>query len=188
MPSDVMVSQMTSASQVNTNDLIMVVQPEQSSETGYTSRKTTALEVADKVVNGIEYSSDLQTTDKTITGAINEVKEDVDPIGTIYRGEWTASSSSSLYAQVTESIILPPGVYSIQVVVPTVSSNINLALNIYDSNPDDFLGFMVASTYNNAVFYTELTEETEVYAMTFNATATNYTNITRGYIKAIRIR
>lgn len=188
MPSDVMVSQMTSAIQVNTNDLIMVVQPEQSSETGYTSRKTTALEVANKVINGIEYSTDLQTTNKTITGAINETKGRIDPIGTIYRGEWTASSSSSLYSQLTESIILPAGTYAIQIVVPTVSTSINLALNIYDDNPDDFLGFMVASNYNNAVFYTELTEETEVWVMTFNATSTTYSNTSRGYIKAIRIK
>ena len=44
------------------------------SDTGYESKKASISEVGAEIVSEIEWQSDLDTTDKTVTGAINELK------------------------------------------------------------------------------------------------------------------
>lgn len=73
---DIIVSQMPNASQVNASDLVMLTQPNAQAETGYSTAKTTVGAVATKVGNGIEFVTDLSRfADKTLTGAINENKD-----------------------------------------------------------------------------------------------------------------
>lgn len=67
------VSELETAAQVNNTDLVMLSQG--SSGSGFASLKTTILAIAQKIVSGINFTSDLQTESKTITGAINEVAQ-----------------------------------------------------------------------------------------------------------------
>lgn len=55
-------------------DLIEVAEVNGGSLTGYASMRTSLTSVANLVASGIQYSNDLETTDKTIIGAINELK------------------------------------------------------------------------------------------------------------------
>lgn len=70
-------SDLDAASAIYNGDLAclaQVAQTGETSDTGYISRKTTVAAIADKIVNSIEYTSALQTTSKTIVGAINELE------------------------------------------------------------------------------------------------------------------
>jgi len=62
------------APSLNTTDVFAIAQEDAGSPTGYSSKATKLLAIANEVVKGLNYSSDLQTTSKTIIGAINEVK------------------------------------------------------------------------------------------------------------------
>ena len=56
------------------NDLIEVVQPDSGSASGYATGKESLSQVANLIANGTQFSG-LQTTDQTLVGSINEVKE-----------------------------------------------------------------------------------------------------------------
>lgn len=70
---DIKISELTTASQINNNDNIELSQD--SGGGSLVSLKATILAVATKIVKGINFTSDLQTTDKTIIGAINEAAQ-----------------------------------------------------------------------------------------------------------------
>ena len=67
------VSELPVAASLDGTDLIMVAQENSSSSSDYISMKTTAADIADEFNTELTYS-DLNTTDKTIVGSINEVK------------------------------------------------------------------------------------------------------------------
>ena len=78
MANDIIVSEMTSASQINTNDLMIMTQPDLLAETGYSTKKGTVLQVANKMLKGTEYLTDLPDfTDKTVLGGLEELKGDL---------------------------------------------------------------------------------------------------------------
>lgn len=78
MANDIIVSEMTSASQINTNDLMIMTQPDLQAETGYSTKKGTVLQVANKMLKGTEYLTDLPDfTNKTVLGGLEELKGDV---------------------------------------------------------------------------------------------------------------
>ena len=78
MANDIIVSEMTSASQINTNDLMIMTQPDLLAETGYSTKKGTVLQVANKMLKGTEYLTDLPYfTDKTVLGGLEESKGDL---------------------------------------------------------------------------------------------------------------
>lgn len=56
-------------------DLVEVSQVDAGSSTGYTSVKKTMTELGEELNNGILYSSGLNTTNKKVLGAINELNE-----------------------------------------------------------------------------------------------------------------
>lgn len=56
------------------NDLIEVVQPDSGSASGYATGKESLSQVANLFANGTQFSG-LTTTDQTLVGSINEVKE-----------------------------------------------------------------------------------------------------------------
>ena len=71
---DVLVSELDSASAINTNDLLLMTQPDGDAQTGYASRKGTVLQTATKMLKGIEFTTDLpHFTDKTVLGALEEL-------------------------------------------------------------------------------------------------------------------
>lgn len=82
---DILVSEMTPASQINTTDLMIMTQPDAQAETGYSTKSGTVLQVANKMLKGTEYSTDLPDfTDKTPLGGLEELKADIKallPIG-----------------------------------------------------------------------------------------------------------
>lgn len=75
MPDDYRISDLTTAPSIGNSDLMELSVVNTSSESGYSSMKTPVTGLANKIVNGIQYVADLETTAKTITGAINELAQ-----------------------------------------------------------------------------------------------------------------
>ena len=73
MPDNKSISQLTTAEQTTSSDLFETSIPNGS--LGYLSRKVSLDSIADYIGNDHLFSSDLQTTDKTLTGAINEAAQ-----------------------------------------------------------------------------------------------------------------
>lgn len=73
MPDNKSISQLTTAEQISQNDLFETSIP--NGPLGYLSRKVSLDTIADYIGNDHLFSSDLQTTDKTLTGAINEAAQ-----------------------------------------------------------------------------------------------------------------
>lgn len=66
-------SMLPARASVDENALFNVSTPEPTSDTGYSSGKASLEVIADAVVNDLEYATSLDTEDKTIAGAINEL-------------------------------------------------------------------------------------------------------------------
>lgn len=94
---DMKISELSSVASLNNGDLIEVSQVDSSSPTGYSSMKASMTDVGNKVNNNIQYTQDLDTTSKTITGAINENKSQIGDLSTL-----TTSVKSSLVGAVNE--------------------------------------------------------------------------------------
>lgn len=75
MPDDYRISDLTTIGTVSNDDLMEISAVNLASESGYSSMKIPMTSLADKIVNGIQFASDLQTNSKTIVGAINEVAQ-----------------------------------------------------------------------------------------------------------------
>ena len=73
MPTDFRISELPTSASFDNLDLMEVSQVDAQSLSGYTSVKKTMNQIGDKINNDIQYAADLNTTDKTIIGAINEV-------------------------------------------------------------------------------------------------------------------
>lgn len=73
MPDNKSISQLTTAEQTTSSDLFETSIPNGS--LGYLSRKVSLDSIADYIGSDHLFSSDLQTTDKTLTGAINEAAQ-----------------------------------------------------------------------------------------------------------------
>lgn len=73
---------------LDTTDVFALAKEDNSSPTGYTSFATKLLAIANKILKGIDYSSDLKTTANNPIGAINEIN------GTWLTGTLTAGNTS----------------------------------------------------------------------------------------------
>lgn len=73
MPDEYTISGLTQSSGITNTDLMELATPDVSSETGYSSVSATVVQLASYMLKNILFSSDLNTTNKTIIGAINEV-------------------------------------------------------------------------------------------------------------------
>ena len=69
---DKKISELTTASEIKNGDNLEL---SQDTGSGLVSLKATILAIANKILNGINFTSDLQTTEKTVIGAINEVAQ-----------------------------------------------------------------------------------------------------------------
>lgn len=65
-------SELETASEIKNSDFMAI---SQDTGSGLVSLKATILAIANKIVSNINFTSALQTTNKTITGAINEVAQ-----------------------------------------------------------------------------------------------------------------
>ena len=88
MPDEYAISDLSRASVINNEDLIELSTVDQTSETGYGSVNATIVQLATKMLKGILFASDLNTTNKAIIGAINEIR------GTILSATLTAGSTT----------------------------------------------------------------------------------------------
>ena len=93
------ISELPAVSGINESDLFIV---SQGSGSTYGSLKATLVGIAKKILTNIQYASELQTSDKTITGAINELNTAIgqvsvytDVYGTLEAGETTVTLTDS---------------------------------------------------------------------------------------------
>lgn len=75
---DLIISMLALAEQLSTGDFIIVDIPDESSETGYATRKITTNALFIYFLTQVLFTSSLNTSVKTITGAINEVDDHTD--------------------------------------------------------------------------------------------------------------
>lgn len=71
-------SDLERASSLNNGDLFAVAQVDAQAQTGYKSKSTETSAVAQKLLKGIEFPTDLETENKTIIGSINELNNKVE--------------------------------------------------------------------------------------------------------------
>ena len=72
---DIRISDLTPVTNLNNGDFVEVSQENAQAQTGFTSMKASMSDIGNKVNNSLQFTSALQTTAKTIIGAINEVNE-----------------------------------------------------------------------------------------------------------------
>ena len=100
------------ASSLNTTDVFAIAQEDAGSPTGYSSAATKLLAIANKILKGIDYSSDLKTTSNNIIGAVNEVAGDW-VSGTLTAGS-TSLTLSDASIQTTSTIDIYVSTFGIQ--------------------------------------------------------------------------
>ena len=112
--------QTAEAPTLDTTDVFALAKVDGDSPTGYSSFATRLLAIANKILKGIDYSSDLKTSSNNIIGAINEVN------GTHVTGTLTAGSTSLTLSdasiQPTTTIDIYVSVFGIQPVNAVVST------------------------------------------------------------------
>lgn len=95
------VSQMTAATDIDAGDLVYLSVEDLTSASGYSSRKDTAGNLAAAFLNGFEFPLLLNTSAKTIVGAINELAAGAS--AAVYMGTTPPSSATgengNLYVQ-----------------------------------------------------------------------------------------
>ena len=69
------ISDLTAAASLNDSDSLEISQEDAGELTGHISKRTTMLMIANRIATIAQYTSSLQTTSKTLTGAINELKQ-----------------------------------------------------------------------------------------------------------------
>ena len=105
-------------------------------------------------------------------------------IGQVYTASWTATSSNANMQRVSDTITLPAGTYIFNVKIPVVSQN-SVAFCV-EPFGIDVGGWFGAGQVVQTYIYT-VSQPTTCYIATSMSSATNYTYIERGYLKAIRI-
>ena len=95
---DRMISQLTTV-QINESTLFEVAAEDQSSSTGYSSGKAALSAIGSAVNNSIEYTQALNTVNKTIIGAINEILAQAggytEVVGTLTAGQTSITLSDA---------------------------------------------------------------------------------------------
>jgi len=72
--SEIRISELELTSEPTTADMTVLSQPDETQSSGYVSKRASLSTLAQNFVGGFEYST-LETTAKTIVGAINEIKD-----------------------------------------------------------------------------------------------------------------
>ena len=104
------ISDLNAIATMHDTDLVEVSNDNQDST--YTSVKATIGDVADHIANEVEFTNDLDTTDKTLVGAINEVAGDIPTVNdatlTIQKNSTTIDTfSANASSNVTVDISVP---------------------------------------------------------------------------------
>ena len=77
---EITIPELETASSITSTDLMEIAKVNSSADTGYDSKKISATMLGNFVAGDLEYQSDLQTTAKTLIGAINELKAAIDAL------------------------------------------------------------------------------------------------------------
>ena len=104
-------------------------------------------------------------------------------VGETYTADWTATSSNANNVQVTDSLTLDAGTYLISVKSPVCSQD-SCFFGLYP------FGLTYSSIFFNQDIRTytiSVTQSTTIFVVTNMSTATNYSYIDRGYLKASRL-
>ena len=112
------------ATQLHTTDILGIAQVDPDTETGYGSKGTDFDDMSKFFLKGIQFSSDLQTTSKTIIGAINEVASSTgytEVSGTLTTGS-TSLTLSDASITTTSTIDIYTDVFGIQPVNAVVAT------------------------------------------------------------------
>ena len=145
---DILVSELPSASQINTNDLVMLTQPNALSETGYDTKAGTTLQVFNKALKGVEYSTDLPSfTDKTVLGGLEELKGDLLDIMPV-------DTASGAIANFTTALGID--------LVDCTSEIVATGGNGTPDNPNPIVGYSSANITRCGVNLWELSDDTKL--------------------------
>lgn len=101
---DKKISELTNASGLNLTDLFVI---SQIFGNDWVSKNATLIQLANAINNGIDYTSDLQTTSKKPIGAINENKSSIDTLIDFVYGQLPVNSASGSIANFNTSLALP---------------------------------------------------------------------------------
>lgn len=102
----------------------------------------------------------------------------------IYNGAWTATSSASLNAPLTEAVSIPSGTYLLILRAPTMGGSgpsVTLKLNNVDLN------VYATMSYQTGVVTAQVESTSVLQAFSSASASTSYANINRGGITAIRL-
>lgn len=94
MPDEYRISELPNVSDLNNDDLIEVSQVSPLATSGFVSLKAKITDLANKIINGVQFTSALTTTSKTVIGAVNEVNAKTDNDISHYTGTPTAGSTA----------------------------------------------------------------------------------------------
>ena len=93
MPDEKPISGMTTAPDVTEDSLLEVAVVDQSAETGFSTDKCALGFIVDKILRAVAFTQRLNTTNKTVFGAINEIAQSAGG-GVTVTGTLTAGSTS----------------------------------------------------------------------------------------------
>lgn len=127
-------------------------------------------------------------SNQIIDKALKYLGEQVPVIGAFYTGEWSATSSSaSGTVLVASPVALPAGTYIVSVVGPVCSANVITTLkrsgNMFNPERYHFVG--TATGFTEIV---QLTESGYLQLTAEQSASVTFSNLTRGYMRAIRIK
>lgn len=91
---DMDITQFPIASPLSISDLLYIAIPNALSPTGFSLCKVTSSELADYMLNQIQYATRLNTTHKNVFGAINEILQSSGGGSTMVGGQLTAGQTS----------------------------------------------------------------------------------------------
>ena len=158
---DIIVSQLPSAVQDNSADLVMLTQPNAQAETGYSTAKETIENIAKKTVHGIEYEtllSNFPSGKRNPTDAIEYVRN-------FLMSQLPVNSASGSIANFNTSLALPLVSGKFDIVASQAGSG-----TPSPSNPRAIIGY----TGMNINHSDEDTTNPTVYPITFGSAGTVY--------------
>lgn len=125
----------------------------------------------------------------SIKEIITKILSHLNTIGTIYTANWTATSSSSNGAILTDTLTLPKGQYIVTVSAPVASANMTIGLwDSIGSYGDRYFTYS-RSYYASATWLVSLSAEATLNVRSAQSTSVTFTNASRyGKLKAMRVR
>ena len=109
--------------------------------------------------------------------------------GQYYAAAWTATSTNSNGARLTDDITLPKGTYILSAKVPVVTSGTFPGVVLKQSGGTDLENGSLAAlgSQMEASFIVKLSAQKTVYMAVAGSAACSYSYLERGWLRAVRI-